>query len=521
MEKELPKRIINRHYIGVVKEINGNLRHVEIDIPQDNILIEEIDAMKDNENRTLMDVQQRFTEVYPYEEFCGRHYDYLYPMEYTEAYVNGVNYPVILTYDKYKKVLEEHEEWIRNKYINEEDKVKKELEIIKAESEEKYIARVEEIVARKMTEYINRRRKQFEYKRFIYAQNYTTKLREIKKESNVKMYSTDQIGWKDFEYKVNDDITVYIKTNFGYGSASYFFCNLKYKDINILPYSWPVKYYYVEMIDFVRYTRRYLPSRISWDEVFDFTVLTANMAKNEPELFVKKWIVNEVEEMMKGMRSFMSKPDKELEVFLNVNKEPKIHNLREVAEYTLRDIIRNCNNNDREEYKAFPQEKVMAFKAEKITGCLLLLDNLRKLTEIASVIIPYITEIEQMNKKLRPEIERHLTNIEVNIDRLYVYLNLLLKDFEPLNTMFESHKMIIERMLIESNETREGKDRISRWEVEKRYEDENHDYKELKNKIKQLTEKKEGVEKEIKLREKFHKILTKCKKRIEELINVA
>ena len=47
------------------------------------------------------------------------------------------------------------------------------------------------------------------------------------------MYSTDQIGWKDFEYKVNEDITAYIKTNFGYGVASYFFCNLKYKDIKI------------------------------------------------------------------------------------------------------------------------------------------------------------------------------------------------------------------------------------------------------------------------------------------------
>ena len=39
MKKEQSERTINRHYIGVVKEINGSLKHIEVDIPQDCILI--------------------------------------------------------------------------------------------------------------------------------------------------------------------------------------------------------------------------------------------------------------------------------------------------------------------------------------------------------------------------------------------------------------------------------------------------------------------------------------------------
>lgn len=137
-EKEQEKRTINRHYIGVVKEINGSLKYVEIDIPQDNILIEEIDAMKENENRTRMDVQQRFVEAYPQETFGNKHYDYLYPRKYSDAYVSGVGYPSVLTYEDYKKDLEEHEHWLREVYIKEFEDVKKELDALQSESEEKH-----------------------------------------------------------------------------------------------------------------------------------------------------------------------------------------------------------------------------------------------------------------------------------------------------------------------------------------------------------------------------------------------
>ena len=523
MDNDKPKRIANRHFIGVVREIDGYLVYEKNDIPQEDILIGEIEAMKENDNRTLLDVQSLFTEFYPEENFKGKHYDYLFPKKYNDAYVSGANYPHILTVEEYENKLEEQEKWYRSEeYITGCCKEKDELKYLKKNAtEEEYNSKINELVKEKMKDYVNSLRRGFSYQNFIYAQRYTAKLREIKKESNVKMYSTDQIGWKDFEYKVNEDITAYIKTNFGYGVASYFFCNLKYKDINILPYSWPVKYFYVEMVDFVRYTRRYLPRRTSWSEVFDFTVTTANMAKHEPERFIKEWIVNEVEEMMKGLRLYMSSPDAELAEFLNAKRKASIYDIHEVAEYAFKDVIRNCGNRDREEYKAMPKEKVIAFKAEKITGSLLLLDNLKKLSEIASVIIPYIAEIEEMNMKLQPEIELHLKNISEDINKLNIKLDSVIKELEPLTTKLQYHKNKIDDLLEKTNKGRENKDKISKYEAEKSYEKKHPEYTVLKNRIEKLTEQKDALEKEITRRENFVKILTKCKKRIAKYIIAA
>ena len=60
-------------------------------------------------------------------------------------------------------------------------------------------------------------------KKYIYASNYQEKTEAIKKDPNIKMYSTDSIGWSEFKYSINEDITIQIKTNFGYGKSSYFF----------------------------------------------------------------------------------------------------------------------------------------------------------------------------------------------------------------------------------------------------------------------------------------------------------
>lgn len=518
MNSEGEGRIINRHFIGVVREVKEYLKYEEVDIPQEAILIEEIEAMKENDNRTLMDIQQLFTDYYPKEELQYRHYDYLYPRSYSSAYVSGVGYPEVLSYDEYKEKLEAHENWIRDeeylfKYCDEEGKLKK----LKENSEEKFKERVEELVNVKMREYINSLRKDFQYQRFIFAHRYTAKLKEVKNESNVKMWSTDQIGWKEFEYAVNDDITVYIKSNFGYGSASYFFCNLKYKDINILPYSAIIKYYYVKMVDFVRHTRRYATERSSWAQVFDFAVSTANMARHEPERFVKVWIVNEVDEMMQRMRIVMSSPKEVLEDYLKFNQD---------IEISYYHIFRNCSTRDRKDYEVLPEEKVMAFKAEKITGCLFLLDNLKKLTEIAPVIVPYINEIEQMNLRIKPEIDSHINGLKIDIEMLNEKLRIVNDEIDKLNPVLDSHKKAIEEVRKEMNKkANEGRIyshvEYGTWEAEQKYKKTHPEYVKTKTEYDELKERKEKLLRRIERRERFLEILIKCKKRIAKYINVA
>lgn len=518
MNNQEAKRIINRHYIGVVKEINNSLKYIEVDIPQEDVLIEEIEIMKKNDNRSLMDVQQLFTEFYPKESLQYKHYDYLFPINYNSVYVRGVNYPNILTYEEYKIALENLEKELRDehylfKYCDENGELKR----LKSESENKFKERVDEIVENKMQQFIKNMREGFQYQRFIYAHRYTTKLQDIKREKNVKMWSTDQIGWKEFEYVVNDDITIYIKSNFGYGSASYFFCNLKYKDINILPYSAIIKYYYVKMVDFIRHTRRYNTERSSWKQVFDFAVLTANMARHEPERFVKIWIVNEIDEMMQRMRIIMNSPREVLEDYLRFNQD---------IEISYYHIFRNCSTRDREDYEVLPSEKIIAFKAEKITGSLFFLDNLRKLTEISPVIVPYIEEIEQMNLRILPEIETHIDCLSEDINRLNSDLNDIKMELQTNEPIMKRHKKDIEEIRKDMNKkANEGKAyatiEYNTWEAEQKYMISHPEYIKFKEKYDELNTEMNKLQKRIKRRERFLEILDNCKKRIEKYLIAA
>ena len=146
---------------------------------------------------------------------------------------------------------------------------------------------------------------------------------------------------------------------------------------------------------------------------------------------------------------------------------------------------------------------------------------MKKLSEIASVIIPYIAEIEEMNLKLQPEIDWHLNNISGDIDKLNVKLNRIIKELDPLTTRLKQHKSKIEDLLERTNKGRESKDKITQSEAEKAYEKKHSEYIVIKNKVEKLTEQKETLEKEIMRRENFVKILTKCKKRIAKYIIAA
>lgn len=515
---ENSKKIINLHYIGYIKDIQGHLKYCESIIPQDDIIIEEIESMKKNDNCTVLDVQSLFTKSYPKNLFQYKYYDYLFPFSYSSAYVSGVSYPDIITDDEYKKKLKDQELYYSSdKYLLNYCDERHELNKLKKESDIKFKERVKELVHKKMLDYVKSLRESFSCHRFIYAYRYNSVLEEIKKECNVKMWSTDQIGWKQFEYIINNDITIYISSNFGYGSASYFYCNLKYKDIYILPYTDIVKYYYVQMTDFIRYTRTYELERDSWLEVFGFVVDIVNMAKYETERFIKVWIVNEVQEMMIGIREIMNKPEAVLERYLEVQS----------TDIDFYNIFRNCSTIDRVDYEVLPNEKVISFKAEKITGCLFLLDNLRRIEELAPIITPFIEEIEQMNLQIQPEIESHLTILDKDIISLKNTLKQLVKEIDILNTQLDIHTKAIE--LLRQELTKKGNEqRYGGWEyicltpeAEKKYSENHPDYVSLNKEIADLLQQKTKLHEHIDRRKRFLKILQKCKQRINDFISAA
>ena len=163
----------------------------------------------------------------------------------------------------------------------------------------------------------------------------------------------------------------------------------------------------------------------------------------------------------------------------------------------------------------------MAFKAEKITGCLLLLDNLRKLSEIAKVITPYIAEIEQMNLYILPEIEFYIQKITLDLQRLKEKLNVVLRRLDSLEQELESHKQIIIQIQINTFGINTKGIGFYYKKSEEKYIISHPEYTMLMNKIHMITEERSNINLEISRRDSFLDILKASKNRIFDFVHVA
>ena len=62
------------------------------------------------------------------------------------------------------------------------------------------------------------------------------------------------------------------------------------------------------MADIIRYTRMYDPKPDSWNIALDFVARTTNEAATDTSSFVRKWITNEIQMMMAGLKRFAQNP---------------------------------------------------------------------------------------------------------------------------------------------------------------------------------------------------------------------
>lgn len=191
---------------------------------------------------------------------------------------------------------------------------------------------------------------------------------DLRKDPTVLAYSHRQVGWATPEFNLNDDIKVVYLTNFGYGSASYFFLQIYYKGIGILPYSHWVHYRKASTHDIIRYTREYHLMNQEWMKAMAFTADTYNAAVSNPATFVQKNILNEVEEMVSGLEAIHRSS--------NYRVQESFFNPYSIV-ITGDDLVR--------------------FKGEKISGALDFLDQLQTLVPITDKVGSYIQRIMNCN----------------------------------------------------------------------------------------------------------------------------
>ena len=349
---------VNKTHILALKEVNNSFQSIQINIEKPEQFIAELHGMLDNPNRTVWDMQSCFKKQFTIGP--GFH-DYLHPYSYSASYVGGIAYPANYEYDKLKLSWEQAAKSAKDEYVERCRQLKVTVQISEIE-----VAQNVAIANLKR----NQKQNFFEDAvRWIDASCYNREVLKIKREGSIKMFSTENVGWNMFSYKINSDIIIELRTNFGYGSAAYFLLGVKYKGIDILPYSIIINYYHVNMTDVVRCTRNYIPTRKNWIVAFDFISDFVNLSNSNPDKFIRDYILEEVKEMMVGLEAISINPKGFIEEIRWKNPEIGIVNIQSML------------SEDRHKLATYPEEIPILFKVEKTMGALKFLENLNSIAK--------------------------------------------------------------------------------------------------------------------------------------------
>lgn len=235
---------------------------------------------------------------------------------------------------------------------------------------------------------------------------------EAKKIPNVLVYSHRISGWSKPKYEITSDLKQEVKTNFGYGSVSYFYILLEYKNIQITPLSEWIDYRYSDFMEVIRYTKSFrlkIPRYIqngklyfkvkidnnSWIQALDYTKSAANLSLQNESEFVEKFIISECEKMVDGLMKFYNHT--EYDFIDEVDRGGDVKTVR-----------RERVNLDGYE--------LIDFRTEKIIGAL---DFISKIVEYNSIVPTgeYASRIISLNKKFIPNVYAELNSQKIALKK--------------------------------------------------------------------------------------------------------
>ena len=487
---------VNIDYICLIREIDGKTSFETIDIPAYNTsLISRLEQLAENDDSTELDMQKLMNSVF-YEK-QRKPIDYIAPHSYADTFIDIVEYPNI-SLSEYEELIENKTDTLRKYYIEDhQQEACSEPRRFKNALKKYLEAKLKEYKAELKNDYLEKA------KRFICAANYVKTLDKVKRMRDVRMYSTDTHGWSNFSYKVTEDVAIDLKTNFGYGNSSYFGLGLRYKGIDILPYSYLVRYYYAEMRDLLRYTRLFRPSRDSWNTAFNFIEETANRASDSPEEFVSQWILGEVYNMVECLHVYLDEPQYFIHKFVkNSNRAADCNYL----------TVRNMNNEEKDCYGVFPEEMTLAICAEKVTGALDFLENLSQLSTLVPEINHYIKEIKEMAIAVIPKIDAMVKQIKCDVIDSRKNKKKLETEMAVIKDQIAPYETIISE--IYWNLCFESEDTVDYHKIEEDYATKDSKYAKLKDKKDEMQNKLKQVTKKITMQESFVSHLKSCRERV-------
>lgn len=452
------------------------------------------------ENKQIFDVfdVERFVERSSFDKEGD--YSYCWPYNYYEAFKTRAKIEKV-DREKYFSKMEEIEgrvsleyasllkpkRWVRGHWEYLDETRRQELERMKREKIEK---EQDELRQEALQDYI------LMVRRYIFAQQYTNTLKTIK--DNSLMYSSEAKGWYKPDFNITGNARIGLRTIFCYGRSAYFDILLNYKGIDILPYSDLVNYYWSNMMDNLRCTRSYKVYRQNWPNVLSFVAEICNWIERDVVSFERKWIVEEVESMMEGLKEIRERMEEYYEKLEAAKKEEDLK--KEENEISIKTIrYRNINASEISQHHTYPHETLLTIQVDKLTAALSLLDDLTRLKSIYTPVVSHINTIVQYNKEIVPAIKTQCNELKLKI----VEKEKEAKKVDKNIKLEEKKLEIRENEIYAAFELLEGQQGKASMvdKINKKNNDE--EYKRIEVHLSELKESKRQIEQDIYTRQEF------------------
>lgn len=273
-------------------------------------------------------------------------------------------------------------------------------------------------------------------------------------------YSHRKVGWSAPKYKLNDNFSIEFKTNFGYGSVSYFYSKIRYKALDIVPFSDWINYQYSSIYEIARYSAKHELTNESWYEAMIFIAQACNLSLTDEDEFVQKYIVSQCNELINGLEKILTDDSFKIKGYYFLNQEREYVNLK------------------------LQGHNLIEFKGEKISGALQFISIIKQFKYIIE-IVEYVNRIEICNQNVRPILIEEESKIRTEL----YHLNIEKKGLERSYNRVKSQEANYEqRRTTLMEELRKKSNWVNNEEFEKIFLTRNPSYERFLKEFKEVTE---------------------------------
>ena len=219
--------------------------------------------------------------------------------------------------------------------------------------------------------------------------NYFLNFEKLKERTDILVLSNRIGGWSNPKFQLSKDFSIEVKSNFGFGRASYFFLSIYYKNVNIAKFSDWIYYRFAKFYEVSRYTKKYhhigeknkkIIHYESWNEIIKLCNDIINLIENDLEAFIDIYIIQECKTLIDGLEYIIQNDTFD---FFDIYSEENLNELPDFKRVNLKG------------------EELILFRTEKILGALDFITEINILSELTEMS-KFISKIEEMNKKFFP-----------------------------------------------------------------------------------------------------------------------